>query len=365
MTEDEHLFPCTACGSDMEFDPESGALVCGHCGDSRAVQRGDRQAALAERDFRATLRALGDAAPTEERRVLSCPNCGARIEFDPGQHAAECPYCATPVVTDTGRERQIKPAAVVPFALTEDQARKAMAEWLGRLWFAPSGLQAYARKGRAMQGIYAPFWTFDADTRSAYRGERGDYYYETHRVRRTVNGKSQWVNEQVRKIRWRPAAGRVARFFNDVLVLASRALPQRYTDAVGPWKLEALEAYSPEFLAGFRAEAYSVPLDEGFESARAIMARVIESDVRHDIGGDTQRIHVIDTDYRDIRFKHVLLPVWVAAYRFRGKSFRFVVNGQTGRVAGERPWSWVKISVAVVLALIVLGGFAWVMSQGQ
>ena len=96
-------------------------------------------------------------------------------------------------MADTGEHRHIKPRAILPFALDERAANQAMSEWLGRLWFAPSGLQDYSRKGRKMEGIYVPFWTFDADTRSSYRGERGQVYYETRSV--TRNGKR--VQERV------------------------------------------------------------------------------------------------------------------------------------------------------------------------
>ena len=61
----------------------------------------------------------------------------------------------------------------------------------------------------------------------------------------------------------------------------------------------------------------------------------------------------------DVTFKHVLLPVWVAAYKYRGQSYRFVVNGQTGKVQGERPWSWIKITLAVIAAAIVIGALAY------
>ena len=125
-----------------------------------------------------------------------------------------------------------------------------MTDWLGSLWFAPSGLQDYARKGRTMSGIYVPYWTFDADTTSRYSGERGTVYYDTITV--VSDGKRE--RRQVAKIRWSPARGRVARFFDDVLVLASRSLPKRFTDALEPWDLAALEPYRPEYLAGFRAE---------------------------------------------------------------------------------------------------------------
>jgi DNA-directed RNA polymerase subunit RPC12/RpoP len=346
--EAEHRFPCDTCGSDLRYDPQGARLVCDHCGATQPVEGGPGSAQpIRELDLQAGLSLDLDSAEMQEARVTKCPNCGAQVEFEDGRHAAECPFCATPVVIDTGTTRQIKPRGVLPFALTEEVARKAMTDWLGGLWFAPNGLQEYARKGRQMQGIYVPYWTYDADTKSTYRGERGTVYYVTETVIR--DGKRQQV--QVAKVRWSPASGRVARFFDDVLVLASTSLPQAYTDALEPWDLAALEPYAPEYLAGFRAEAYSVALKDGFVQAREKMDRVIERDVRFDIGGDRQRIHGIETQLSDLTFKHVLLPVWLAAYKYRGQTYRFVVNGRTGRVQGERPWSKVKIAIAVVIGL--------------
>lgn len=286
----------------------------------------------------------------ETTRVSKCPNCAAEVEFDPTTHARECPFCATPVVTDTGESRHIKPKGVLPFSIDERAGHKAMTDWLGRLWFAPNGLKEYARKGRRMEGIYVPYWTYDADTRSSYSGQRGTVYYVTETV--MVDGKPQ--AKQVAKVRWRPVSGRVKRFFDDVLVLASKSLPKRYTDALEPWDLSALEPYQPQYLAGFRAEAYAISLQDGFEEARAHMDRVIERDVRFDIGGDRQRISHIDTQVSDVTFKHILLPVWLAAYKYRGKTYRFVVNGQSGRVQGERPYSaWKIAGAAAVLAVLI------------
>lgn len=359
---EEHRFPCEQCGADYRFDPAASMLVCDHCGHSQPVGAGPWQGAtLKELDFDAAMADTLPGTEIEETRVLKCPNCAAQVEFDPDTHAAECPFCATPVVTDTGTHRHIKPRGVLPFALDEPQAHKAMGDWLGNLWFAPGGLQAYARKGRKMQGIYVPYWTYDADTRSGYRGERGTVYYET----RTVTRDGKRVQEQVQKVRWRPASGRVKRFFDDVLVLASRSLPKGFTDALEPWDLSALEPYQPHYLAGFRAEGYSVALADGYEEARAQMARVIERDVRFDIGGDRQRIHQIDTDVSDVTFKHILLPVWLAAYKYQGKTYRFVVNGRTGRVQGERPWSVIKITIAVTLGLLIATGIGYVIATGQ
>ena len=358
----EHLFPCPQCGADLRFDPSTGGMVCDYCGYKSAVDADQRPVeAIRELDFRAALEARLPEAETEELRSWTCPNCGARISMDEALQASECPFCATPIVLDTGPRRQIKPKGVVPFALEERAARKAMNDWLGRLWFAPNGLQEYARKGRKMQGIYVPYWTYDADTKTRYTGQRGTAYYVTRTV--TRNGKRQTIRE--RKIRWQAVSGRVARFFDDVLVLASRSLPKKYTDALEPWQLSDLSPYRPEFLAGFMAEGYTVELEEGFKEARAYMDAVIRRDIRFDIGGDEQRIGSVNTTISDVTFKHVLLPVWLAAYKYRGKSYRFVVNGQTGKVKGERPYSAWKIAFAVLLGLIVAGVIGYIVALNQ
>jgi DNA-directed RNA polymerase subunit RPC12/RpoP len=310
-------------------------------------------AAIREIDIRDGLRVAQGEVETEETRVLSCSNCGAEVEFDPEVHAAECPFCATPVVTDTGTNRHIKPAALIPFVLDEPTAHARMDDWLGSLWFAPNGLQRYARKGQKMNGIYVPYWTYDAQTDTAYTGQRGDVYYVTQTVMR--DGKPTRV--QVPRVRWTPRRGRVRRFFDDVPILASRSLPKRHTDALEPWDMAGLAPYAPQYIAGFRAEAYRVTLEEGLAEARTRMDAVIARDVRLDIGGDQQRITSLDTRLSNVTFKHVLLPVWVAAYKYRGQSYRFVVNGQSGRVQGERPYSAWKIAFAA-LALLILAGIA-------
>ncbi|MWD27612.1 primosomal protein N' (replication factor Y) - superfamily II helicase [Aquicoccus sp. SCR17] len=357
----DHRFPCERCGADYRFDPQAGALVCDHCGHSRAIERGTLTPAIREQDLRQALARDPGAEEMEETRVLACPNCGAQVEFSADIHAAECPFCATPVVTDTGAHRHIKPRGVLPFQVTEPEAHRAMDEWLGRLWFAPGGLRQFARKGRRMQGIYTPYWTFDAQTASDYSGERGTIYYVTRTVIR--DGKRE--TRQVPRIRWHRVSGRVARFFDDVLVLASRSLPKTYTDNLLPWDLTRLEPYAPEYLAGYRAEAYQLELEEGFAEARVIMDRQIERDVKFDIGGDRQRIHRIDTALSEVTFKHVLLPVWLAAYKYRGETYRFVVNGQTGRVQGERPWSAWKIALAVIAGALLAAGLGYLVAQNQ
>jgi predicted RNA-binding Zn-ribbon protein involved in translation (DUF1610 family) len=354
---EQHRFPCPSCGADLRYAPDLDKLKCAHCGYEEAVP--ENRGPIPELDLRAVERDAVPAGETEELRIAQCPSCGAEIEFDAAIHARECPFCASPIVTDTGVRRLIKPQAQLPFLLSEDQARAAMNRWLGRLWFAPNDLKKFARAERAMDGMYVPYWTYDAETRSRYTGQRGTVYYETRPVQVVVNGRSQTQMQQVARVRWQGASGQVARDFDDVLVLGSRSLPKHFTDGLAPWDLSALGAYEPKVLAGFRAEGYTVPVDEAYGEARQIMNATIEHDVRVDIGGDQQRIGKLDTRVGRLTFKHVLLPVWLAAFRYRGKSYRFVVNGRTGAVEGERPYSAVKIAAMVILGLALALAIAW------
>ena len=355
---EQHHWPCEQCGADLRFAPGQTELRCDHCGHVQQIPEADAQVrtgALTEHDLAKGLSDDLPASASEAVRTVSCPACGARIAFQGADHAAKCPFCDTPVVVDTGTERRIKPQALVPFQLDERTARGALIQWLGRLWFAPNGLQAYTRAGRALNGIYAPYWTFDADTHSRYTGAKGVHYYETRSVTVNVNGRNETRQEQVQKTRWYPAAGRVARDFDDVLAIASTSLPVQLGDGLEPWDLLALKSYAPDYIAGFQAEGYTVALADGHSTAQSKMARVIEGDVRRDIGGDVQRIDSVDTDYALETFKHILLPIWMAAYKYNGKSYRFLVNGQSGEVQGERPYSAWKIAFAVVLVAIAVG----------
>ncbi len=355
---DPRHFPCQTCGGDLRYNPTSSHLACVHCGETEALDLSGVKPVV-EQDFNSALQKGVPAQDIEETQVTPCPNCGAQVEFDAFEKAKECAFCATPVVGASAPHRHIKPRGILPFALTEEEARKEMTQWLGGLWFAPNGLQKYARKGRKIRGIYLPYWTFDAQTKSQYHGQRGDDYFVNKTVMR--DGKPTTVQE--RRTKWRHVSGRVARFFDDILVLASPSLPEKFTKDLAPWDLSEMEPYLPDYLAGFEAEAYSVELEDGYVIAAKHMERVILRDVKFDIGGDRQRVHDINTQISDVTFKHVLLPIWMAAYKYKGKSYRFVVNGRTGRVQGERPYSIWKIASATALALIVAGIAGYLYSQ--
>ncbi len=360
---EEKQFPCNKCGAKVKFDPGSAALKCPYCGFENAIPQSADD--IKELDFRAFLAAACQKEEVSESRTVKCTSCAAEISVAPDVASTECAYCGAPIVTEGGSTKAIKPKSLLPFKITHNDARSAFVKWIGSLWFAPGKLKQYARADSKLNGVYVPYWTYDSDTTSHYTGERGEDYWTTETYTTTVNGKPVTKTRSVKKTRWYSVSGVVWNRFDDVLVLASEALPRKYAERLEPWDIENLIAFSTDYLSGFRAESYQVDLARGFERAKSIMDDRIRETVRRDIGGDHQRIHSVRTRYDRITFKHILLPIWISAYRYASKAYRFLVNARTGEVQGERPWSIIKIMLAILGVSAVITGAIVLISQIQ
>jgi LSD1 subclass zinc finger protein len=355
---DHTQFPCGQCGAKLSFDPGSSSLKCPYCGSENAIPKGE--AAVEELDFRSHLTKVAGEKETSETQRIKCGKCGAETTQPKDITAGLCPFCGTNMVFSASTSRLLRPEGLLPFKVNQKSAFEDFRKWIKGLWFAPSDLKKYARSEEKLVGVYVPYWTYDSDTCSQYTGERGDYYYTTESYTTTENGREVTKTRQVRHTEWHPASGTVYDSFDDILILASKSLPKKHANQLEPWDLENMAAYADEYLSGFRAESYQITLGEGFEEAKEVMAEAIRKTIRGDIGGDEQRINSVDTRYGKITFKHILLPVWLSAYRYRDKVYRILVNARTGEVCGERPYSAWKIAGAVVLGLAIIAGIVLV-----
>lgn len=343
-------FPCAQCGAKLEFKPGSESMTCPYCGHVNAIAATGE--IVHEEPFEQALADLRDKAEMAESEVVKCDACGAEIDRPEGVTSLSCPFCSSNIVLQSRTRRAIKPRSLLPFAIERRSAADRVRVWIKSLWFAPSAISKFADIEGVIKGIYYPAWTYDCRTFTKYTGFRGDAYYVTVSYTVTVNGRPEQRTRQERRIRWTPAWGDVRNTFDDVLVLASSSLPSDYSAKLEPWDLKALVPYQDQYLAGFLAESYQVDLAKGFDLAKELMSPIIDATIRSDIGGDEQRITSRRIEYSGITFKHILLPIWIGAYRFRDRVFRVLVNARTGEVQGERPYSWIKITLAV------LGGVA-------
>lgn len=352
-------FRCRECGADLAFDPGTQSLKCTHCGAINQIT--GATGSVDEEDFQTALERLSRDEPTHEQLAFKCTGCAAEAVFPPDVTAGACPFCGCPVNAEGSSKKSIQPRSLLPFVITTAQAAAAFQAWVASRWFAPSELKKRAQQS-AIHGAYLPAWTYDSNTQSDYTGERGEHYWETETYTEMENGHSVTKTRQVQRTRWWPASGRVRNQFNDLLVMASVSLPLPLLSHLQPWDLGNLVPFADGYLSGFVTESYQVNLVQGFDQAKQMMDGPIRNTIASDIGGDEQRITWVNTRYFDVRFRHLLLPVWISAYRYGDKVYRFLVNARTGEVRGERPYSAMKIAL-LVLVIVIVVVMAIVLSQ--
>jgi DNA-directed RNA polymerase subunit RPC12/RpoP len=305
----QQQYPCEACGARLEFAAGTTALLCPYCGHQQQVVI-EATLLVREHSFTDWLGSANKPTGHVGAYGVQCSGCGARTETDKLSDA--CPFCGAAIVIEPDPEVMITPEAVLPFGIPQNKALESFREWIGSRWFAPNSLKSLAAH-EGIKGTYLPYWTFDSDTTTMYHGQRGDYYYETESY---TDSEGNDRTRQVRRIRWYPAYGTVQRVFDDILVPAVTRLPaDRLTD-LEPWDLPAVTRYRSEFLAGFQTLRYEVEPPEGFDLFKQSVQSTIEGDCRDDIGGDEQRVTSTETDWDAVTFKLLLLPGWMAAYRY-------------------------------------------------
>ncbi|MBM3968391.1 MAG: hypothetical protein FJ302_00800 [Planctomycetes bacterium] len=358
-----HIFPCEQCGADLEFHIGQQSLKCPFCGHTKQIELA-ADADIAEQDFYAILekvrewRSKSVNHTTDGQSEVRCVGCGSNVVFIGSLTSSECPYCGSPIQLDKVHDspKRIPVHGVLSFHIEKEKARQNLTAWVKSRWFAPSEFALRGVEGR-FNGVYLPFWTYDSMTFSRYWGERGDHYYVTV----TENNQTR----QERRTRWSSVSGSHQRFFDDVLILGAKGMRRDMMESLEPWPLEKIQPFTQEILAGFLARTYEVELDEGFPLAKKIMDSGIASDVRSLIGGDEQRVSEIKTRYDALTFKHLLLPVWLLAYRYHNKSYQIFINAVTGEVQGERPYSFWKIFLAIMIVLGIIAAVAAVGGIGN
>jgi len=339
-------FPCEKCGGAMAFVPGASQLSCQYCGHSQPVPQSENEVReLCYKTYFAKGRVVDEVLEGAERETR-CPGCGAQVILAAHVAADFCPFCASQLTNQIKAADPImRPGGVVPFVIAKAKADELFHSWVKSRWFAPSALKEIDRLHR-IHGVYLPYWTYDSMTYSFFAGQRGTYYYVT-----VGTGKNR---TRQRRIRWTPVSGRVDHFFDDVLVCASNSVPPKLVNKMKAWNTKKVEPYDKSYIAGYRMERYQMSCEHGFDNARKAMDTHIESLVKARIGGDTQRISSIRTQYDGVTFKLILMPIWTASYKYNGKPYQVLINGQSGEISGERPYSWIKIMFAALAALVVV-----------
>lgn len=356
------IFPCDRCGADLVFSIGQQSLQCPFCGSVKQIEA-PQQHPIVERDFLQMLELLQRQRESKTEQVESesdqhairCSSCGAEVLFQGTLTSTTCPYCASPLQRDKIHDSvtRITVDGVLPFHIPQAQAAERLRAWVKSLWWAPNEFLRQGANGK-FNGVYLPYFTYDSMTFTQFSGQRGDAYYVT-----VGEGNNQRTE---RRINWSWVNGEFEMFFDDVLIVAAHNIRKDLIQYLEPWPLDQISPYTPELLAGFFSRTYDVKLEDGFQSARQRMEITLNGAVRSRIGGDEQIVSSQQTNYSAVTFKHLLLPVWLLAYRYRQKTYQVMINGATGQVSGQRPYSWVKITIALVLTAIAIF-MVWQFSQ--
>ncbi len=283
----------------------------------------------------------------EGEKEVICQNCGGHTTFVGTMTATRCPYCATPIQRTDIHEApdRLNVDGVLPFAVTDDSAEDIVKRWINKRWFAPTEFKKYSTAG-SFESVYAAYFTYDAQATTDYRGQRG-----TRHTRTVGHGDNKRTETYTT---WRGVSGRVFDSFDDITILANTGFTTKYVDKLDPWPTQQLQPYNPDFIAGHLCRTYDREVQTCFQDARQIMDYQIDSTIRRDIGGDEQRIDQKQTHLANVTYKHVLLPIWLLTVIYAGQPWQVFINGATGEIHGERPWSKVKIISAIVAVILVI-----------
>jgi hypothetical protein len=336
--------PCANCGGPVEPSDK----FCPACGSGNTHFAPPRRGPSGS--------APGSAvAPSKHFR---CQQCGAEVIVEPQQRSYVCAFCDSTYVVEFARDEtgRHQPEFVIGFAVTPEQARQKFRDWIQQNgWFNPGDLPIAAVEDK-QRGVYLPFWSFPMMAESDWSARIGIYWQRTETYSAMENGKMVTKTRTVTETEWWPLRGRHHRFYTGYVVSGSKGLPQSEALRIMPFNLPALKRYEPYFLAGWLCEEYSVEQQQALDLCKQEYYDQECRNIKSFLPGDTHADLQVQTRFRNVSCDLSLLPVYILSYRYHDKLFRFLVNGQTGKVAGEKPVSWQRIGIAVgvIAALVAL-----------
>lgn len=309
-------FSCPKCGGNMRFNSTNRGLQCLHCGHREEVDGGRAQLEEASLDV-----ALADGLGyrwSGFERVLRCKGCGASTIFPPAWISVTCPFCEGAVFGTTPTEAGlVAPRALIPMQIDAEAAQQRVKDWLGSGFFTPAELvRAGAEKAAPM---YIPLWLISAVLR--FQDPSGPSLLETLEV-----------------------------IFIDRVEPGIDRIPSGQFRSLEPFDWKDLVEFKPEYLARWPAVHYEISVNAASQKAQAKMMQEARSQVPR---------RIVDPGvFYGQSYKLVLFPLWITTFKYRKKNRLVIVNGQSGKVAGEKPLDWVRIGLAAALAFLILGPIA-------
>lgn len=342
---------CQGCGSNMVFNPDDQVLECPYCGTKKQFG----QTIFAKENDLMNGLYNSPQWTMEDAVVFGCENCGAKVVLKQGESAAFCPFCGTSHVRKTEELAGIKPHAVIPFAFGEKKGIEYSVNWAKKRFFAPNKFKKNIKTDN-VKGVYMPCFTFDSQTTSYYEGRIGET-----RTRVVGSGKNRRTQTYVV---WRNIRGTFRNAYDDLLVSAGSKFSQKELEKVSPFGTNQSRVYEEEFLLGFMAYHYDSELSDCWENAKT----KIDADLRNRILAQYHHDRVaylnVSTTHENVKYKYIMLPIYVGNYKYGKKVYNFFVNGSTGKVYGKTPVSFWKVFFTVLGGLGLIGLIIYLLYSG-
>lgn len=338
---------CPNCGANLVFNPTTQQLYCKYCETSVDFNKSSE---VKELDITDVLFSGIDDRKWEETSSYRCENCGAVVLLDNSDRATKCPYCGASHIVKTEQMSGIQPNAVYPFTLTEEEAVERVSNHVKKRLFVSNKFKK-SLNAENITGVYQPAYTFDSDTFSTYDGVLGK-----RRTRTVGSGKNRRTETY---IEWKHVSGNYSEFFNDIFISTSKTLPPKWMNKIMPFNYDTIKVFEQRYLVGFMATQHDQDIKTSWSQAKSIIDSVLRKNITDKYNCDVVKYLNVSTKHSSVTYKYVLLPVYIFNYNFKGKSYNVYVNGNTGKVAGSKPLSAIKIIIAVILGLALVVGAAY------
>lgn len=307
-----------------------------------------------------------------ELKSFKCKNCGAATEYSATHQSLRCDFCGSVYVTETpaaptpaaGGVPGQPPAAdtrqIVPFKIDNDRARQIFHEWIGASIWRPGDVVSMSAIEQ-MNGIYIPFWAYSVNVHTNWTGEYSQTHYRNVERTELENGREVRRTVSEPYLVWYPQSGVHDGQYRRWLVSASKGLGEEWVRKLVPFEFGEARPVSADYMAGWRAEQPTIGAEEGWGTAQ----RELTGEERAECARLIERLSTVNCLFGQPQIEQFLLPIWIAAYRYGDKPFRFFVNGQTGEIHGTAPVSALRVGLAITAGVLLLAALIWFASQGH
>lgn len=305
-------YSCPGCGADMAYDPAAQKLACSHCGYSEEIVCGTEDA-------------LEDNATGEPVYEYHCPNCGSVLVTGEKTTSVTCEYCDAPLVLADRLAGTYRPRKIIPFSVDKKAAVAAFKKWCHNGLLTPRGFTS-ADNIRKLHGTYVPYWVFRMHAHVVLDGS-------ATRVHVRRSGDTEYTTTDYYQVYREGDMD-----FDNVPYDASAQMVDSEMLKLEPFQLAEAKVFAMPYLAGFDSDQYDYSDRELVKMVEDKLRDGAVARLRQTLPPyTTVNIPVQQTDFRALENNYTLLPVWSLSYIYKNKEYRFMMNGQTGRVVGKAP----------------------------